>query len=210
MSRIVILGTGGMGRETLAWLADVGLVGEVAGFLDADSSTHGRDVAGMPVLGDLDWLDSAPDVDVVVSLGAPAARAQVINELDARGVGLATVIHPSAVIGPRVLIGEGAIVCPGVVLTTDVEIGRAAILNYGAMVGHDGRVGDCVFLAPGVNLAGNVTVEDEVDIGIGATVIQGVSIGVRARVGAGAVVVRDVPPGVTVMGVPARPQVEQT
>lgn len=54
-----------------------------------------------------------------------------------------------------------------------------------------------------------ITVEQGVMIGTGATIItphgQGLRIGRGARVGAGAVVTGDVPPGITVVGVPARP-----
>lgn len=203
--RIVIVGAGGMGREAAAWIAATGRAGEVVGFLDADESLHGEVVAGRPVLGGTDWLEHNLDVEVVAGLGSPARRAGLVASLDAIGVRLATVIHPSATIGPRVTIADGAIVCAGVLLTCDIAVGRAAIINYGAMVGHDGVVGEASFVAPGVHLAGAVTVGPQADVGIGASVIQGIRIGERAIVGAGAVVIRDVAPDTTVVGVPARP-----
>jgi len=204
---IVIVGTGGMGREVAAWLADGGRGGAVLGFLDDDPATHGRSVAGLPVLGGREWLEEGDnaDVEVVVALGGPTARAGYLGHLDSVGSRVATVVHPSASVGPRCEVGAGSIICPGVVLTCDVRLGRAVIVNYGAMVGHDGAVGESGFIAPGVHLAGNVTVRAQADVGIGASVIQGVTIGERAVVGAGAVVIRDVAPDVTVVGVPARP-----
>jgi len=202
---LVVVGIGGMGRETAAWVTDVGRGDDLVGFLDDDPATHGTTVAGLPVLGGVDHLADLGDVEVVVALGSPATRAAVVDRLVADGVPLATLVHPTATVGPRTTIGPGAIICPGVLLTCDVQIGRAAIVNYGAMVGHDGIIGDDAFVAPGVHLAGQVTVEAQADLGIGASVIQGVTIGRGAVVGAGAVVIRDVAPGTTVVGVPARP-----
>jgi sugar O-acyltransferase (sialic acid O-acetyltransferase NeuD family) len=205
VAQLVIVGTGGMGREAAAWVADAGRGDDLLGFLDDAPDRQGVEVADLPVLGDLTWLDGRQDVEVVVALGAPRTRAEVVARLDAHDHSLATIVHPSATIGPRVTLGAGTIVCPNVVLTCDVQVGRAAILNYGAMIGHDGMIGDLVFLAPGVHLAGNVTVQTQADVGIGASVIQGVTIGAQAIVGAGAVVIRDVEPDTTVVGVPAAP-----
>jgi sugar O-acyltransferase (sialic acid O-acetyltransferase NeuD family) len=202
---IVIVGTGGMGREAAAWVADLGRADDLLGFLDDDPATHGRTVAGLPVLGGLDRLEGHLDVEVVPAIGSPRGRAAVLARLAAADQRLMTVVHPSATIGPRVTIEPGAIVCPGVVLTCDITVGRGAILNYGAMVGHDGVLGDACFVAPGVRLGGNVTVGERADLGIGASVIQGITIGARAVVGAGAVVIRDVPEDAKVAGVPARP-----
>ena len=203
--RIVIVGAGGMGREAAAWVADALPGGRVLGFLDEDAALHGRDVGDLPVLGGYGWLEDRPDIEVVAALGKPAHRARLIAHLDGLGTRMATVIHPTATIGPRVEIEDGVIVCPGVVLTCDIHVGRATIVNYGAMLGHDGVLGDAVFVAPGAHLAGDVRVADEADVGIGASVIQGVRIGARAVIGAGAVVIRDVAPDTTVVGVPAAP-----
>jgi sugar O-acyltransferase (sialic acid O-acetyltransferase NeuD family) len=203
--RIVVFGARGMGREALAWVDDAIPGAHVLGFLDEDVALHGREVAGLPVLGGRAWLEDQRDVEVVAALGQPAHRTRLMAHLDALGIRMVTVIHPSATIGPRVEIEDGAVVCPGALLTCDIHIGRATIVNYGAMLGHDGVLGDAVFVAPGAHLAGDVQVADEVDIGIGATSIQGVRIGARAVVGAGAVVIRDVAADTTVVGVPAAP-----
>ena len=202
---LVIVGTGGMGREAAAWIADIGRQADLLGFLDDDAATHGNEVAGLPVLGAMAWLDDRADVEAVVAIGSPTARSSVADQLAAAGVPLATVVHPSAVLGPRVTLGAGSIVCPGAMLSCDVALGRAAIVNYGAMIGHDCVLGEACFVAPGVHLAGTVTVGPRADVGIGASVIQGVHIGADAIVGAGAVVIRDVPDGATVVGVPAKP-----
>lgn len=202
---LVIVGTGGMGREAAAWIADVGREGDLLGFLDDDAASHGSQVAGLPVLGGTAWLQDRTEVEVVVAIGSPVVRSTLAARLVAAGVELTTVVHPSAVVGPRVTVGAGSIVCPAAMLSCDVVVGRAVIVNYGAMVGHDGVLGDACFVAPGVHLAGAVTVGPRTEIGIGASVIQGVRIGSDAVVGAGAVVIRDVPDGATVVGVPAKP-----
>jgi sugar O-acyltransferase (sialic acid O-acetyltransferase NeuD family) len=194
-----------MGREAAAWVEDACPDADLVGFLDDSVVTHGTTVAGRQVLGDVSWLTDHLDVLVVPALGSPRTRGALLERLDELGASLATIVHPTATIGPRTTIAAGAIVCPGVLLTCDVQVGRAAIVNYGAMVGHDGRIGEVSFLAPGVHLAGKVTVGPRADIGIGASVIQGVEVGEGSVVGAGAVVIRDVPPGATVAGVPARP-----
>jgi sugar O-acyltransferase (sialic acid O-acetyltransferase NeuD family) len=204
LTEVVIVGAGGMGREAAAWIDAAGAV-DLVGFLDDDPSLHGTSVAERPVLGGSSWLWDHPGVRAVLAVGTPAIRGELLSQLDEHGARLATVVHPAAVVGPRVTLGDGAIVCPGVVLTCDIDVGRAAILNYGAMVGHDATIGEAAFVAPGVHLGGAVSVGAQAEVGIGASVIQGVAIGERAVVGAGAVVIGDVAPDTTVVGVPARP-----
>jgi acetyltransferase-like isoleucine patch superfamily enzyme len=45
-------------------------------------------------------------------------------------------------------------------------------------------------------------------IGSRAVLLQGIHIGEECVIGAGAVVIRDVPPGLTMVGVPAKPLTE--
>jgi len=77
--------------------------------------------------------------------------------------------------------------------------------NTNATVDHDTRLGDGVHVMPGATVAGQVVIGNEVMIGSNATILPNVRSGDRAVVGADAVVSRDFAPGVTVVGVPARP-----
>ena len=200
---LVVLGAGGLGRETAVWARRAGH--DVLGFLDQDPAAHGTTVGDLPILGDLDWLAAASDAPAcVVAVGSPRARRDLTALVRERGHALATVIDPTAVVGDRVRLGAGTIVCAGATVTCDVAVGAGVVLSVGCAVHHDDVVGDHAFVGPGAQLSGNVTIGAGAWIGVGASVVQGVTVGAGTVVGAGAVVAADLPPDVTAVGVPAR------
>jgi sugar O-acyltransferase (sialic acid O-acetyltransferase NeuD family) len=199
-----IIGAGGFGRETLNVFRDAGREAEVAGFLEERCAEQGRLVNGKPVQ---DWtaLAGLPAGTRLIAAIGSAARGRLIAQAQAAGRAFDTAIHPSVNRSPWVSIREGCVVCANCILTTQVEVGPHAILNLACTVGHDAVIGRLVTLSPGVHVSGRVTIEDEVFVGTGAVIIEGVRIGRGAVIGAGAVVTKDVPPGVTAVGVPAKP-----
>jgi sugar O-acyltransferase (sialic acid O-acetyltransferase NeuD family) len=204
---LVILGAGGMGQEVAdivnAAVAD-GTPWRLIGFIDDDPSLHGRDVLGLPVLGDHRWL-SDHRVAVAIGVGAPAARSRAWAAAKSAGaVKAPTLVHPTAYVGLGVELGSGTVVGAQATMTADVVVGRFGIVNVGATVSHNARLGDFATVAPGAHLAGNVHLGEGADIGIGASVTQGNTIGEWAIVGAGAVVIGDVEANTTVVGCPAR------
>lgn len=195
ISRIAIYGAGGLGREIRGMVEDR-LTGpqplEFSGYIDDG-------VKAQPV-ADLNAID-----DIVIAVALPRHREAIARRLVHSKYPFTPLIHPSVQPQSSVSIKHGCILCAGVRLTVDISIGSFVIINLNATIGHDVQLGDFVSIMPGVNISGKVTVEDGAFIGSGATILQGRSIGKGAIVGAGAVVTRDVAPGVTVVGVPARP-----
>ena len=210
--KIVVIGAGGSGRETLGLIRDINLckgpTWEFIGFV----AEH----PGPPELLDrlhADWLGRLGDPGLqanlprdcwfVAAIGDGQIRRRVEHEAQGLGLQLATLVHPEAIIGEDVILGQGSVVCAGAILTTNVRIGRSNQANIGCTVSHDANLGDYVTLAPAVSLAGNVSIGDGATLYTKTSVIPGVKVGANAIVGAGSVVIREVAAGTTVVGCPA-------
>jgi UDP-perosamine 4-acetyltransferase len=204
MTAIVIIGAGGHGKVLAAALLRAGQA--VLGFVDADPALKGSKILGLSVLGGDEVLTSDMLlVNGIGSTGRPARRREIFERLKEQGFSFATVVDPSAIIGPEVELAEGAQVLAGAVIQPGAYIGRNSIVNSRASVDHDVTLGAHVHIAPGAVLSGNVIVGDEVHIGTGAAIKQGVRIGSGSVIGVGAAVIADVAMNSILAGVPARP-----
>jgi sugar O-acyltransferase (sialic acid O-acetyltransferase NeuD family) len=147
-----------------------------------------------------------PDVPVVMAVGRNGERAELVRMLE--GLALPATfeqaVHPSAVIAPTSVLGEGCVVLHGAIVQPNATIGRHVLINTAASVDHDCVVGDYAHVSPHATLCGHVQVGEGTHIGAGAVVIPKVRIGRWCRVGAGAVVLSDLPDHVTAVGNPAR------
>ncbi len=207
MKKIVIIGSGGHGREVAEILQqqaaqDKNIV--VQGFLDENKERHGQLIDGLPVLGDWDWIAEKQELAVICAVGTPAIARLLVQRALALNLTFANAISPHAHISPRATLGQGLVIFPHVVINTGALIGSYATLNLAATVSHDTKIGDYCNINPGVHLAGNVTIGEGCYLGMGAHVIQGKSIGAGTIIGAGAIVNRDLPANVTAVGVPVR------
>jgi sugar O-acyltransferase (sialic acid O-acetyltransferase NeuD family) len=209
MIPLVIVGTGGHGRETLDVVEAVNLeksTFEMLGFLDdRDDNVPLLKARGAELIGDVDRLAEL-DAHYVIGVGSGQMRSEIDRRATAWGREPAVLVHPTATIGADVVLDPGVVLAAGARLTTNVRLGRHTQVNINGTVSHDCRLGPYVTVSPGATVSGTVTLGEGVLIGAGATVIQGITIGEWATIGAGACVVRDVEPGVTVVGVPARPR----
>ena len=103
----------------------------------------------------------------------------------------------------------------GIEIHPAARLGRRLIIDHGmgVVIGETAEVGDDVYLYHQVTLGGtssergkrHPTIGNGVIVGAGAKILGDILVGDGARVGSNAVVVRPVPPGVTVVGIPARP-----
>lgn len=209
MRKIVIIGAGGHARDVLDVFEACNVrtpEREVLGFMvETAYYRPGAQVNGYPVLGDFEWLaEHAREVELVCAVGDTALRRRLTERALSLGGRFCTVVHPSALLTPRVTMGEGCVVSAGVIMTSNVSLGRHVHVNLASTLAHDVSVGDFATVAPGVRLSGNVRVGEGANLGTGAAVIEKIEIGAWSVVGAGAAVVRHVPADATVVGCPAR------
>lgn len=197
---VVVIGGGGHAKVLLSVLQICAI--PVAGLYDDDPKSWGTELLGVPILGPIDALNEQNHALGIIAIGNNLIRKKFASHFNFRW---ATLIHPTAVIHPSVIIGAGSVVFAGAIIQPDATVGEHVIVNTGATVDHDCVIRDFVHLAPGVHLAGDVQVEEGAFVGISSAAIQGSKIGAWATVGAGGVVIKDVPPGVTAVGLPAKP-----
>jgi sugar O-acyltransferase (sialic acid O-acetyltransferase NeuD family) len=205
---LVIIGAGGFGREVQMLVEQINGVRKkwnLIGYFD-DAFAKGTLINGLPILGSISEFGfDGREMNVVVALGNPVVKKQIIDSFQSKSVYFPTLIHPSAIIGSFNSIGEGAIITAGNIITTNVTIGRHVVLNLCCTVGHDAVIGDYSSFMPSVNISGEVNVGDCVFVGTGTKIINQINIGSNSIIGAGSTVTKDIPANCTAVGVPAKP-----
>lgn len=201
MSRLFIVGCSGHGKV----VADIALKqNKYKEILFLDDNPKSDSCMGIPVAGSSTYEDIAPEDEVIVAIGNPGIRQRLQKQYAESGLQLATLIHPQAVIGTNVRIGEGTAIMAGAVINPDAAIGKGVIINTGATVDHDDVIGNYAHISVGAHIAGTVTVGQFTWIGAGAVVSNNLRICDNVMIGAGAVVIRDIEEPGTYVGVPAR------
>jgi sugar O-acyltransferase (sialic acid O-acetyltransferase NeuD family) len=195
---IVVVGAGGVGREFLDTASAAGH--RVTAF--ADDALAGAQVRGLAVLRP---DEVPPGSSYLIGIADPDVRRRLVDLLDGRRCVAATVVHPTAVVGPETGLAEGCVVMGHAYVSSSVSIAAHCQVQYTASVGHDCTFAARVTVLPGAHVSGSVRIEEGATVGSGAVVLQGLRVGAGAFVGAGAVVTRDVPDGSVVVGNPARP-----
>jgi UDP-perosamine 4-acetyltransferase len=181
---------------------------EFVGLLDDWPENAARTVGGLRVIGgttDLARLAGEGVEGVALGFGAAEGRRAVLEAIEAAGLALPTLVHPTAFVSASAEIAPGAQVMPRASVGPNARVGRGVLVNTGATLDHDVVVAAGSVIDPGAVLTGRVRIGSEVEVGSGAVLIPDSVVGDGATVGAGAVVLRTVEPGTTVVGVPAKP-----
>ena len=205
---MIIFGANGLGRAAQEIFESHNIV--VFGYLDDDSSLHGKEIDEVAVLGSttddgfLKYIGKK--CQAFVSEDNNAARKSMVRLLnDRRKVMPLNAIHNEAYIAKSAHIGHGNFINTRVTLGASSKVGNHCIFHAHSLVDFDAQVGDYVQVGAGSVVNSAAKIEDEVFIGAGATIVSGVTIKKGARVGAGSVVISDVESGDTVFGNPAQP-----
>jgi acetyltransferase EpsM len=196
----VIIGAGGHAKVIIDILKANGE--HIAGFYDDHPQATLED---LPLLGMIkDITNDHPEYRYIIAIGNNEIRRKIAAQMRNNGCEFGTAIHPSAIIGSEVIIGEGTVIMPNCVINHSSSVGTHTIINTAATVDHDCTIKDFVHISPGSHLAGNVTVGEGTHIGIGSSIIQSITIGTGSIIGAGAAVVNNTPDYTVAVGCPAK------
>ena len=208
MKDLVIIGTGGVGRETALIVEEINKVKpewNILGFIDDNKDLIGKEIMGYKVIGDRSYLNNfEKEIYVVIAISNYSMKEGLVKYLTNKNIKYATFIHPSVKINDTIEIGEGSIIYPGVIMTVNIKVGNHVIISPKCGIGHDTLIEDYVTLLWNVNVSGAERIRQGATLGSGSTIIQGLEIGRNSFVGAGAVVIRDVEENKTAVGVPSR------
>jgi len=161
---------------------------------------YNEQLYGIPQRGEYD-ADADLGAHAIVAIGDNALRKKVVEKTKHP---FANAIHPSVILSPFAILGQGNMLLQGTIVQSQAKIGNHVILNTGSQVDHDCIIEDYVHLGPGVILCGRVQIGEGSFIGAGATVIPGKKVGAWSIVGAGSVVIDHIPDYVVAVGNPAR------
>lgn len=201
MRRLFIVGCSGHGKVAADIAVKTQKYDQIC-FLD--DNPRSNTCMQFPIVGNSNYGGILPEDEVFVAIGNSEIRKKMMDQYQAEGFYMATLIHPNAVIGMNVKTGVGTIIMAGAVVNPDVELGDGVIINTCSSLDHDCVISDYVHVAVGSHLCGTVTVGAGTWIGAGATVSNNVSICSNCMIGAGAVVVHDILESGTYIGIPAK------
>jgi sugar O-acyltransferase (sialic acid O-acetyltransferase NeuD family) len=201
MGRLLIIGTGGHGKVVLDCAKY---------YYDSITfMTNGKNslcINGYPIIYEqeisLDKILNNFD-EIIVAIGNNNARLNISLEYESKGMKLATIIHPKAVVSDTAKIGSGTVVFANTVINQSAAIGKACIINTGVIVEHDCILENGVHISPNAAMGGTVVIGEKTWVCIGSSIANNIKIGNNSIIGAGAVIIKDVPNKVLAAGVPA-------
>lgn len=202
MKKLLIIGASGHGKVIANMASDSKLWDEIS-FLD--DYKVGQEVLGFNVMdSSINAIQYIEEYDFIVGIGDADIREEITKRLKEIGATIATVVHPSAIVGLDVSIGQGTVIMPNCVINPPVYIGEGCIVNTGASIDHDCVIADYVHLSPGVVLGGAVHIGYSTWLGVGVVAINNINISSNCVIGAGAVVIHSLSQEGKYIGVPAK------
>lgn len=197
-TRVAIYGAGSLGRQLCHYVrAHLPMQAELRGFVD-DTRAPGDPVSDDLVnLGPLSAVAADPrhqGLHLVFAIGYAdmQQRGQALQRALDSGLPLYTLVHPSAIIEPGVVLGPGCVVLAQAVLDQQVQVGAGCYVDIGVRLTNGTNVGRNNWLSSGTATGSRVRIGDNCFFGMDCTVTTDVTLGSNLFVNAKTLVPRDV------------------
>lgn len=198
--RILIIGGGNGAVQIIDALARLPRQRAVA-ILDDNAALHGKQVAGVPILGAIDLARAADmhaagqfDAAIISISTSIPARARFFEQWKGHGIPFANVIHPSCVVGLNVTWGEGNVVMALCHFGACATIGDNNFLSAFCSIEHHCTLGSHCSFGPAVVTSSRVHIDDRVRFGTGIHIEPGIQIGEDSVIASGLAITQHVPP----------------
>lgn len=159
---LLILGAGSFGQVIREIAEAMDYFGEIV-FLDDDPEL------GSGPLADYKKLRSKFRY-AYAAFGKNDLRSKWMNHLKAAGYVLPTLIHPTAVISPSAILGQGVSVLPKACIHTNASIGAGSIIGLGVLIDHDVLMGNYSLIQTGSVVAAHCTLPGFISTKPGAVI----------------------------------------
>lgn len=172
MNKLIIVGSGGFGRE----VANVALASDIWNeifFID-DAIPINTVVNGISVIGNSNFIDNYSG-HVFVAIGNIEARKVVVQHLKLNvGISFPNIIHPTCIWVKNELnrIGEGNYIGEGSIATVNVTVGSFNIINLGCLISHDTEIGSFCNLMHGAKITSGASLHNFIKVGAGASILS--------------------------------------
>lgn len=201
MKDVIVIGAGGHAKV----IADIVIRSNdnLIGFLDDRIEVGTKILGDYEVMGPTNLIESIKGENkfFIIAIGDNLIRKTFYEKYN---INYYTAIHPTAIIGTDVELGEGTCVMPNACINANTKIGKCCIINSGALVEHDCVIDDFVHISPTATVCGTVKIGKLTQIGARASVRNNVTIGEEILIGMGATVVKDIIEKGTYIGTPAK------
>ena len=207
MKNLIIIGARGFGREIYHLAKQCkgfSSTFEVKGFLDDKADALDGLCCYPKILGAVETYAIQPNDMFVCALGDTKYKKHYIEIIRGKGGEYQSLIHPSAIVSPDTVVGQGCLILANVLVSCEVQIGDFVTLQPFCAIGHDAQIGAFAHLNAYAFMGGFSKLEEGVSLHTGAKVLPHKKVGAWATVGAGSVVLRNVKEGQTVFGMPAQ------
>jgi sugar O-acyltransferase (sialic acid O-acetyltransferase NeuD family) len=181
----------------------------IVGIIDSVNSV-GAEIYGYKVIGrqeDISSLIKNYNIEVgFIAIGDNWSRKKVydfIIEIQPDFY-FTSLVHPTAIIGKNVIIGNGTLIMAGVTVNINTKIEKFAFLATCAQIDHDCYLGEFSSVSAGSIFGGCISLMKYSAVTLGVTVLDRICIGENTVIGAGSLVTKDLPENVLAFGTPAK------
>lgn len=206
LEQLIIVGAGKFGREVYTWAQQAIQAGApwvLKGFLDDRPQALVNFRYDLPILSSAESYEPEAGDTLLCAIGDPVAKRRYSMLLEAKGARFAMLVHPTALVGHEIRLGDGCILGPFTQLSCDIVLGKHVTLGAHSSAAHDTRIGDYSQISGSCEINGNAILEAGVFLGSHATILPKAKVEAWAYVGAGSVVLRRVRARTKVFGNPA-------